>query len=439
MSVLPSPANANGSEAGITLDLPHFSDIGLAGSSLISGIFRRAVFARLESLGGGHLEIRDADGVKHFGDKDTDLSVVIRVHDSRFYRAVALGGSMGAGESYIDGAWSCSDLTKLIQLFSRNLESSNRLGGVIDSLISFARRLGHRLNRNTRSGSRKNISAHYDLSNQFYELFLDPTMTYSSGVFTSDDDTMQDASIEKYDRLCRKLSLCEDDHLLEIGTGWGGFSIHAAKHYGCRITTTTISKEQHAYAKKRIEVEGLQDQIELLCEDYRDLTGQYDKAVSIEMIEAVGHEFLPTYFQQCSNLLKPNGLFAFQAITIPDQRYDSYRRSVDFIQRYVFPGGFLPSVGALASTVGRHTDMQWIHFEDFAEHYARTLECWRKSLFEKVSQARELGMSDSFLRLWEFYLCYCEGGFREKQIGVAQILLQKPSNRRPAKFPGLGE
>ena len=402
-------------------------------------MFRRAVFARLESLGGGHLEIRDADGVKHFGDKDTDLSVVIRVHDSRFYRAVALGGSMGAGESYIDGAWSCSDLTKLIQLFSRNLESSNRLGGVIDSLISFARRLGHRLNRNTRSGSRKNISAHYDLSNQFYELFLDPTMTYSSGVFTSDDDTMQDASIEKYDRLCRKLSLCEDDHLLEIGTGWGGFSIHAAKHYGCRITTTTISKEQHAYAKKRIEVEGLQDQIELLCEDYRDLTGQYDKAVSIEMIEAVGHEFLPTYFQQCSNLLKPNGLFAFQAITIPDQRYDSYRRSVDFIQRYVFPGGFLPSVGALASTVGRHTDMQWIHFEDFAEHYARTLECWRKSLFEKVSQARELGMSDSFLRLWEFYLCYCEGGFREKQIGVAQILLQKPSNRRPAKFPGLGE
>lgn len=402
-------------------------------------MFRRAVFARLESLGGGHLEIRDADGVKHFGDKDTDLSVVIRVHDSRFYRAVALGGSMGAGESYIDGAWSCSDLTKLIQLFSRNLESSNRLGGVIDSLISFARRLGHRLNRNTRSGSRKNISAHYDLSNQFYELFLDPTMTYSSGVFTSDDDTMQDASIEKYDRLCRKLSLCEDDHLLEIGTGWGGFSIHAAKHYGCRITTTTISKEQHAYAKKRIEVEGLQDQIELLCEDYRDLTGQYDKAVSIEMIEAVGHEFLPTYFQQCSNLLKPNGLFAFQAITIPDQRYDSYRRSVDFIQRYVFPGGFLPSVGALASTVGRHTDMQWIHFEDFAEHYARTLDCWRKSLFEKVSQVRELGMSDSFLRLWEFYLCYCEGGFREKQIGVAQILLQKPSNRRPAKFPGLGE
>ena len=346
---------------------------------------------------------------------------------------------MGAGESYIEGAWSCSDLTKLIQLFCRNLESSSRLGGVIDSVVSLARRWSHRLNRNTKSGSRKNISAHYDLSNQFYELFLDDTMTYSSGVFNSDDATMRDASIEKYDRLCRKLNLCEEDHLLEIGTGWGGFSLHAARQYGCRITTTTISREQHAYAKRRIEEEGLQDQIELLCEDYRDLKGQYDKAVSIEMIEAVGHEFLPTYFKQCSNLLKPNALFAFQAITIPDQRYDRYRRSVDFIQKYVFPGGFLPSVGALSSTVGQHTDMQWIHFEDFAEHYAKTLECWRKSLFERVNEVRELGMSDSFLRLWEFYLCYCEGGFREKQIGVAQILLQKPGNRRPARFPGLGE
>ena len=402
-------------------------------------MYRRAVFARLESLRGGHLEICDADGVAHFGERNADLSVRIRVHDSSFYRTVALGGSMGAGESYIEGAWSCSDLTKLIQLFCRNLESSSRLGGVIDSVVSLARRWSHRLNRNTKSGSRKNISAHYDLSNQFYELFLDDTMTYSSGVFNSDDATMRDASIEKYDRLCRKLNLCEEDHLLEIGTGWGGFSLHAARQYGCRITTTTISREQHAYAKRRIEEEGLQDQIELLCEDYRDLKGQYDKAVSIEMIEAVGHEFLPTYFKQCSKLLKPNALFAFQAITIPDQRYDRYRRSVDFIQKYVFPGGFLPSVGALSSTVGQHTDMQWIHFEDFAEHYAKTLECWRKSLFERVNEVRELGMSDSFLRLWEFYLCYCEGGFREKQIGVAQILLQKPGNRRPARFPGLGE
>jgi cyclopropane-fatty-acyl-phospholipid synthase len=297
----------------------------------------------------------------------------------------------------------------------------------------------HRLNRKTRRGSRRNIAAHYDLSNDFYKLFLDETMTYSSGVFNTPDDSMREASIEKYDRLCQKLDLDNTDHVLEIGTGWGGFSIHAAKTYGCRVTTTTISSEQHEFARQRIEQEGLQDRVTLLQKDYRDLTGQYDKLVSIEMIEAVGHEYLPTYFRTCSDRLKPDGLFAFQAITIPDQRYESYRRSVDFIQKYVFPGGFLPSVGALSAAVGKYTDMQWIHFEDFAEHYARTLECWREKLFENIVEVRKLGMKDSFLRLWEFYLCYCEGGFREKQIGVAQILLQKPGNRRPANYPGLGE
>ena len=374
-----------------------------------------------------------------FGDRHADLRVSLRVHDARFYRSIALGGSMGAGESYIDGAWSCSDLTALVQLFCRNVEASNALGGLFNAIIDRVRRCGHLLNRNTKRGSRKNIAAHYDLSNQFYELFLDETMTYSSGVFNSDQDTMKDASIEKYDRLCQKLDLNENDHLLEIGTGWGGFSIHAAKHYGCRVTTTTISGEQHAYARDRMISEGLLgDRIELLQQDYRDLKGQYDKIVSIEMIEAVGHEYLPSYFRQCSQLLKPDGLFAIQAITIPDQRYDAYRRSVDFIQKYVFPGGFLPSVGAMANTVGRYTDLHWIHLEDFAEHYAKTLQCWRERLFENVDEVRKLGMSDAFLRLWEFYLCYCEGGFREKQIGVAQILMQKPGNRRPAFYPGLG-
>ena len=312
------------------------------------------------------------------------------------------------------------------------------MGGIVENVLTLARRVSHRLNRNSKTGSRRNIAAHYDLSNDFYELFLDETMTYSSGVFNDESATMRDASVEKYDRLCRKLDLSEQDHLLEIGTGWGGFSIHAAKNYGCRITTTTISAEQHRYAKERIQSEGLDGQIELLSKDYRDLNGVYDKLVSIEMIEAVGHQYLPTYFQQCSNLLKPNGLFAFQAITIPDQRYDSYRRSVDFIQKYVFPGGFLPSVGALSLAVGKYTDMHWIHYEDFAEHYATTLKNWREKLFENVAAVRELGMSDSFLRLWEFYLCYCEGGFREKQIGVAQVVLEKPENRRPASYPGLG-
>lgn len=388
---------------------------------------------------GGLLEISDGDGTEEFGCPDSDLHVRVRVHDSRFYRAVAFGGCLGAGESYIDGAWSCSDLTKLIQLFARNLRCSNQLGGVFESIISLARKASHRFNRNTKQGSRRNIAAHYDLSNDFYKLFLDDTMTYSSGVFDNEASTMREASIAKYDRLCQKLDLNESDHVLEIGTGWGGFSIHAAKQYGCRVTTTTISAEQHEYAKQRLQQEGLEDRVKLLRKDYRDLTGQFDKVVSIEMIEAVGHEYLPTYFRTCSERLKPNGLFAFQAITIPDQRYESYRRSVDFIQKYVFPGGFLPSVGALSKTIGKHTDMHWIHFEDFAEHYARTLECWRDRMFENVGEIRKLGMSDSFLRLWEFYLCYCEGGFREKQIGVAQILLQKPGNRRAAFYPSLGE
>lgn len=387
----------------------------------------------------GFLEIRDGDGIAEFGERGSDLRVSIRVHDARFYRSVAVGGCLGAGESYIDGAWSCSDLTQLIQLFARNLECSNELGGILEALVSLTRKVTHRLNRNTKQGSRKNIAAHYDLSNDFYSLFLDDTMTYSSGVFENEHSTMQDASIAKYDRLCQKLDLNESDHVLEIGTGWGGFSIHAAKHYGCRVTTTTISAEQHDFAQKRLRDEGLEGRVTLLQKDYRDLTGQYDKLVSIEMIEAVGHEYLPTYFRTCSDRLKPNGLFAFQAITIPDQRYESYRRSVDFIQKYVFPGGFLPSVGALSAAIGKHTDMHWLHFEDFAEHYAQTLECWRDRMFENVSEIRKLGMSDSFLRLWEFYLCYCEGGFREKQIGVAQILLQKPGNRRPAFYPRLGE
>lgn len=437
MSVLSSPPNSAQAESGLNLEPPHFSNLGLAGASLISGFFRKALFLKLASIRVGWLEIRDADGIESFGDPNSDLRATIRVHDCIFYRSVAIGGSVGAGESYVAGAWSCDDLTTLIQIFSRNLEASNRLGGVGNAFMEVARKIKHRFNRNTKSGSRKNISAHYDLSNDFYELFLDETMTYSSGFFPSEFASMREASDEKYDRLCRKLCLSQNDHLLEIGTGWGGFSIHAAKHYGCRITTTTISTQQHAYAERRFQGEGLQGQIELLRTDYRDLEGQYDKLVSIEMIEAVGHEFLDTYFQKCSSLLKPNGLFALQAITIPDQRYERYRRSVDFIQKHVFPGGFLPSIGAMATSVGRMTDMNWVHFEDFAEHYARTLESWREKMFSNLQEIRDLGMSDSFIRLWEFYLSYCEGAFREKQIGVAQLLLQKPSNRVSDAYPGL--
>jgi cyclopropane-fatty-acyl-phospholipid synthase len=387
---------------------------------------------------GGSITLVDGDTTTVLGDTSADLQVTVHVHDDRFYRAVACGGSMGAGESFRDGYWTCDDLTAMIQIFARNLPASDNLGGPLDRMMDVGRKAFHRLNRNTRAGSRRNIAAHYDLSNDFYALFLDETMTYSSGVFAEPGSTMKEASVEKYDRICRKLRLCPADEVLEIGTGWGGFAVHAAENYGCAVTTTTISHQQYEFARQRIADRRLGDQVTLLRHDYRDLEGQFDKLVSIEMIEAVGHEYLEAFFAKCSGLLKPEGLFALQAITIPDQRYERYRRSVDFIQRYIFPGGCLPSLGAMTAAVGRATDLQMIHLEDFASHYARTLECWRERFHENMDSIRALGMTDSFLRMWEYYFCYCEGAFREKTIGVSQLLLQKPGNRQAPRFPSLG-
>jgi cyclopropane-fatty-acyl-phospholipid synthase len=396
------------------------------------------VLAKLRGISGGSIAVVDGDSRTLVGDPSADLHAVITVHDPQFYRAVALGGSTGAGESYRDGYWSCDDLVALMQIFARNMQASSDLGGAWNSLLDLGRKVTHRFNRNTRGGSRSNIAAHYDLSNEFYSLFLDETMTYSSGVFPDSSSSMKDASIEKYDRICRKLRLVPSDEVLEIGTGWGGFAEHAARHYGCRVTTTTISKQQHAYAKARFAASGIDGRVTLLFSDYRDLPGLYDKLVSIEMIESVGHEYFDTFFAKCSSLLRPDGLFAVQAITIPDQRYDRYRRSVDFIQKYIFPGGCLPSPGAITGSVGRVTDFQFAHIEDFSQHYARTLSCWREEFHTNLDAIRDLGMTEQFLRLWDYYLCYCEGAFREKQIGVCQLLLQKPGNRRSPQFPSLG-
>jgi cyclopropane-fatty-acyl-phospholipid synthase len=284
--------------------------------------------------------------------------------------------------------------------------------------------------RNTRSGSKRNIAAHYDLSNEFFALMLDPTMTYSSGVFSASPATLEQAQIEKYDRICRALRLSSTDHVLEIGTGWGGFALHAARHYGCQVTTTTISTEQRAYAAQRFRDAGLDRRITLLDCDYRDLVGQFDKLVSIEMIEAVGEKYLPVYFRQCSRLVKPDGAMLLQAITIPDHRYEGYRRSVDFIQRYIFPGGFLPSMSAMAGCVARETDFRFLHVADFGPHYARTLAAWRRNFWDNISRVRALGFDDRFVRTWHYYLCYCEAGFLERQIGVSQLLLTKPRCRR---------
>lgn len=279
--------------------------------------------------------------------------------------------------------------------------------------------------------SRANIAAHYDLGNAMFETFLDPTMMYSSAVFPRPEASLEEASRHKLDRICQQLELKPSDHLLEIGTGWGGMAIHAAKHYGCRVTTTTISKEQFEYAQARVAAEGLQDRVILLLEDYRDLTGEYDKLVSIEMIEAVGHTYYDSYFRQCARLLKPQGLMLLQAITMADQRYELARKRVDFIQKYIFPGGALPSVTAILDKLTGKTDLRLINLDDITPHYAETLKRWRQNFLAARARLHELGYDEAFVRLWDFYFCYCEDGFRERAIGTVHMLLAKPGYRQP--------
>jgi cyclopropane-fatty-acyl-phospholipid synthase len=392
---------------------------------------RANVLARFEKISRGQIRIIDSTGERVFGQCNAadDLQVDIRVIDQRFYSDLAFGGTVAAGESYMQGCWHCSDLTGLIRIMVRN---RNILEAVDGRLSYFKRpilRLGHWLNRNTQSGSRRNIEAHYDLGNDMFELFLDPTMMYSGAYYPEPTSTLGEAAVAKLKRICDKLQLCSDDHVIEIGTGWGGFAIYAASHYGCKVTTTTISKEQHAMAVSRVVAAGLQDRVTLLMEDYRDLTGEYDKLVSIEMIEAVGHQYLDTYFSKCSSLLKAEGIMLIQAITIADQQYDSAVNSVDFIQRYIFPGGFIPSVSAITQSVKVSTDMRLFHLEDIGPHYATTLQHWRERFFENIDSIRALGYSEQFIRMWEFYLCYSEGGFLERALGDAHLVFIKPDNR----------
>ncbi|KRW59581.1 SAM-dependent methyltransferase [Pseudomonas sp. TTU2014-080ASC] len=396
-------------------------------------LLKQLVLRQLSRLHHGHLLIHSEGETLNFGDKASALKAELSVQHSAFWSMVAGNGSIGAGEAYVQGYWSSPDLTQVIRLFAANLDL---LDGVENGLARLRRpiiKALHWLNRNTRDGSRRNISAHYDLGNALFEQLLDPTMMYSSAIFRSPDDTLEQAQLNKLERICQKLDLKPTDHLLEIGTGWGSMALYAATHYGCKVTTTTLSREQYAYTQKRIEEQGLQDRITLLLEDYRDLKGQYDKLVSIEMIEAVGHRFLPTYFKQCSRLLKDGGLMLLQAITIRDQRYEQAKKSVDFIQRHIFPGGALPSVTAMLNCINTHTDMNLHHMEDFGLHYARTLRHWHENLRRSRNTLEGLGYDETFYRLWEFYFCYCEGGFIERSIGTAHLLLAKPG-ARPQPF-----
>ncbi len=394
---------------------------------------RTAVARRLGKLQSGRLRLMDSVGEQHFAaarQGAADLDAQIDVHDGRLYSAVVLGGSLGAAESYLCGHWSSPDLVSALRLFARNLTTVTHMDRFGSRLQTPSRAAWRWLRRNTRAGSRRNIAAHYDLSNEFFALMLDRTMTYSSGWFDGATTSLQQASLAKYERICRKLDLQPSDHVVEIGTGWGGFALHAAARFGCQVTTTTISKQQHALAQQRVRDAGLQHRVRVLLEDYRDLTGAYDKLVSIEMIEAVGEQHLDGYFRQCNQLLKPGGSMALQVITMPDHRYDEYRSGVDFINRYIFPGGFLPSFSAIGQSLRRGTDFRVVHAEDFAGDYARTLSLWRANFWRNIEQVRRLGFDDRFIRMWHYYLCYCEAGFVEDQIGVSQIVLSRPAADR---------
>ncbi len=400
-------------------------------TGLLDRLARSAVLKKLSGLQHGKLTLIEPDHRYEFGNAShTEPHVTLRVHHSAFYSDIAFTGSLGAGESYMRGEWECDDLTGLVRLLLNNRHVLDDMDSGLGRLATPVHKIFHWFNRNTHKGSRKNIEAHYDLGNDLFRLFLDDTMMYSCGIFENEQSSLYEASLLKIKTICEKLDLKETDHLLEIGTGWGELAIYAAKHYGCQVTTTTISEQQYNRARLRIHEERLNHKITLLKKDYRDLRGQYDKLVSVEMIEAIGHQYLDTYFGKCSSLLKPDGMMLLQAITIADQRYKSALRSIDFIQRYIFPGSFIPSVTAMTDAATRKTDLKLFHLEDIGPHYATTLRKWREAFFENIDEVRKLGYSDQFIRMWVFYLSYCEGGFQERALGNAHLLFVKPQNRR---------
>lgn len=392
---------------------------------------RARVHAALRGLRGARLELREDGGAHLFGDTDGPRAVV-HITRPRAYRAMALNGALGAGEAYIAGDWMCSDLPELLRIFAVHEAAFDRVDRCLAGLAGPVRALLNLVDRNTRDASRRNIAAHYDLSNEFFSLWLDPSMTYSAGVFEQPNATLQQASIAKLDRVCRRLNLRPGDRVVEIGGGWGSFALHAAGQYGCRVTTTTISREQHQLTTERVAAAGLADRVTVLNIDYRDLRGEFDKLASIEMIEAIGWRQYDRFFRKIATLLAPHGAACIQTITVADRFYKHARADVDFIKRYVFPGSTIPSIGAIAAAIARTRDLAIRSVEDFGEHYAHTLKLWREQFLAARPRVRALGFDDAFMRMWEFYLCYCEAGFRERTIGVSHVLMTKPGWRTPA-------
>jgi cyclopropane-fatty-acyl-phospholipid synthase len=397
-------------------------------ASKSDNIAKKVVFKVLEKLQGVGLILAEREGdTYHIGDQSADLQAQLIVNHPGFYKRILTGGSIAAGEAYVDGWWDSPDLTNVVRVLARNMPIMDKLEAKVGWMTTLAEKISHKIRRNNKDNARENISAHYDLGNALYSLFLDSKMLYSCAIYRSEQDDLLSAQVNKMDRLCGQLNLKPTDHLLEVGTGWGALAIHAAKHYGCRVTTTTISKEQYDWAKECVEQQGLGDKITLLLDDYRDLTGQYDKVVSVEMVEAVGKEYLTTYIKKCQSLLKPGGLLALQTITITDQRYESYSRGVDFIQKHIFPGGFLPSITVLANQMTKHSDFVIRDIKDIGLDYARTLSDWHQAFDQKTDKLAQLGYDQRFVRMWRYYFCYCEGGFLERSISTVQLIASRPN------------
>ncbi len=400
--------------------------------SFVQGVLRRTLHAKLADLKGGAIRLEEPGAdVRVLGETIAgQVTYRVQVRDPAFYDYACLGGSIGLGEAWVLGLWDSDDLVAVSRLLLRNIERLDALDGGLARLRLPLLKAFQWRHRNHRDNSRLNIAAHYDLGNDFFRLFLDRDMSYSSAMYHAGANTLEAAQERKLDTICKKLDLQPGESLVEIGSGWGSMAIHAARHYGVKVTTTTISREQHRLATEKVRAAGLQDQVTVLLADYRDLEGQYDKAVSVEMIEAVGEEFYPVYFQTIERLLKPDGQALIQAITCADQRYAKYRTGSDFIRRYIFPGGHLPSISRLMEVTRSETDLRLFHLEDFSQDYARTLADWRERFWEREALVREQGYSESFMRMWDFYLATCEAGFAEHYTGVVHLLFTRPQCRR---------
>jgi cyclopropane-fatty-acyl-phospholipid synthase len=396
----------------------------------IGTLWSRSLLVRmLSGLQFGQLTIQEGDKRWHFGEGQPHAHVTIR--DTAAYRKILFGGSIGAGEAYVNNLWDVDDLTALVRIMVRNMPLLDRMEKGFAWLLRPLDLVRHILNANNKHGSKQNILAHYDLGNDMYRSFLDPSMMYSSAIYPHQEATLEEAQQHKLEVVCKKLDLQPTDSIIEIGTGWGGFAIYAAMNYGCHVTTTTISDAQYEEASRRVAAAGLNDRITLLRSDYRELTGSYDKLVSIEMIEAVGHRFLPDFFQKCGELLKPGGKMLLQAITITDQKYKQYAGTVDFIQRYIFPGGCLPSNSRMLQLIAEKSDMVVRQIDDFGFDYAQTIAEWRTRFHKAYSGLQEKGYDETFKRLWDFYLCYCQGGFLERSISVVHVVATRPNNQYP--------